>query len=87
MQTMGKVKKMEEKKDICFPDIDESYKYHAVTDNQAYIIEEFRDRGKNLAYRIKECVPSCREQSLALTKLEECIMWVNKAISIHGLNK
>ena len=29
-------------------------------------------------------VPS-REKSLAMTKLEECVMWANKAIAIHGI--
>ena len=29
------------------------------------------------------CAPS-REKSLAMTKLEECAMWANKALALHG---
>jgi hypothetical protein len=28
------------------------------------------------------CLPAGREQSLALTKLEECVMWANRAIAV-----
>lgn len=30
-------------------------------------------------------IEDSREKSLAMTKLEECLMWANKAIALHGL--
>lgn len=34
--------------------------------------------------RLHECllwnIPDCRERSIAITKLEECSMWANKAV-------
>ena len=32
-------------------------------------------------YEIINQLPSSREKSLALTKLEECVMWANKSAS------
>ena len=39
------------------------------------------ETGKELAYLIDEHVPISREQSLALTKLEEAIFWANAGIA------
>lgn len=33
---------------------------------------------------IREVVPDCAERTLAIRKLEECSMWLNKAIVFHG---
>lgn len=35
---------------------------------------------------ILRCAPS-RERSLALTKLEECAMWAEKSLALHGANR
>lgn len=32
-----------------------------------------------------KCVPDSREKSLSITKLEECVMWAQKAIALHGV--
>jgi len=40
-----------------------------------------RDQGKQLAVTILAHTPSSREQSLALTKLEEVVFWANAAIA------
>lgn len=42
--------------------------------------EHFRD----LAVQIVATTPPSREQALALTALEESLMWANKAIAQHG---
>ena len=36
---------------------------------------------KELAYLIDELCPASREKSLALTKIEESIMWANASIA------
>ena len=33
---------------------------------------------------IEKTIPECRERSLALTKLEECMMWIIMADQKHG---
>lgn len=43
-------------------------------------IEELRADAKRLGERIIELSPYSREQSLALTHLEDCIMWAVKAM-------
>ena len=40
-----------------------------------------RDKAKELAMLLADECPDSREKSLALTKLEESIMWANAAIA------
>ena len=63
--------------------IENSFTYHAPKGNQQERYVKLRDTAKALAYLIKETVPTCREQSLAITKLEESIMWANKGIACN----
>lgn len=55
--------------------------YHAPKEGQPAKYEQLRATGKTLAYMIKNLVPNSREQSLALTKLEEVIFWANAGIA------
>ena len=49
--------------------------------NQARRYEIIREHGKDFGlHLVDECPPS-RERSLALTKLEEVVMWANAAIA------
>ena len=54
--------------------------YVQPTDEQKALMQEFRDQAEAL-YRKTETLPNSRGRSLALTKLEEYSMWVNKAIT------
>lgn len=38
-----------------------------------------------LAHQIEGSVPDSREKSIALTKLEEALMWANAGIARHGV--
>lgn len=58
-----------------------SFTYHAPTDSQRIRYQALRDRAFGLAVDLVNLTPPGREQSLALTKLEEVIMWANKAIA------
>ncbi len=40
-----------------------------------------RDAGRKLAQQVMLYTPKSREQSLALTKIEEAIMWANASIA------
>lgn len=63
----------------------ETFKHHEFDDDQIETSELIRDSAEELEATIAMwCVPS-REKSLALTKLEECVMWANKAIALHGV--
>ena len=41
---------------------------------------EFKDQCTTLERLIENLLPGSREASLAITKLEECYMWIGKAI-------
>jgi len=50
------------------------------TESQKHAAKELRKRVLDLAYEIDFAVPDGRWKSLALTALEETLMWANKAI-------
>ena len=51
------------------------------TDEQVHRIEAIRASGKGLATAIINANPGpSRERALALTKLEECVMWAVKSV-------
>ncbi|HEY4554695.1 MAG TPA: hypothetical protein VIG80_15985, partial [Bacillaceae bacterium] len=55
--------------------IENNFKYHAPKDGQPEKYEWLRENGKHLANLIDTLCPNSREKSLAITKLEEAIMW------------
>ena len=57
------------------------YRYHEPKHDQPGRYSIIRDRAKSLARIIDENTPASREQSLALTKLEEAVFWANAAIA------
>lgn len=61
--------------------IDNNFKYHAPDGEQIETYNQLRDAAKGLAERIDEAVPMSREKSLAMTKLEEAVMWANAGIA------
>lgn len=63
------------------PKIENAFTYHAPKEGQPEKYQAIREKAKELAYLIKKLVPDSREQSLAMTKLEECSMWANAGIA------
>jgi hypothetical protein len=61
--------------------VQNDFTYHAPFGDQVQRYGQLRDAGKSLALLIVEMVPTSREQSLALTSLEEAIMWANAGIA------
>ena len=61
--------------------IETSFTYHSPKESQQERYVILRDNAKKLAYEILTFVPPGREQALAITKLEETIMWANKGIA------
>ena len=63
------------------PKIEHAFTYHAPKAGQPEKYQAIREKAKELAYLIKDLVPDSREQSLAMTTLEECTMWANAGIA------
>ena len=57
------------------------FTYHAPHGNQQEKYQNLRLFGLSLAEHIVENTPVSREQSVALTKLEEAIFWANASIA------
>lgn len=53
---------------------------HTPSEAQVSRIEDLRSHAKVLATRIIESQPASRERSLALTHLEDAVMWAVKGI-------
>ncbi|MCP4902586.1 MAG: hypothetical protein GY906_36950 [bacterium] len=63
-------------------DLDRRFNYHPPrTVEIGKLHEIIRSEIKDVAEYIMVEIPKCREQSLALTKLEEAMMWANAAIA------
>ena len=62
-------------------EIEKNYTYHAPKDDQPERYEKIRFKAKMLAAYINENCPESREKSLAMTKLEEAVMWANASIA------
>lgn len=62
-------------------DLRKNFTYHKPKDNQQSRYIEIRDSAFHVALLIKGHTPKSREQSLAITKLEEAVMWANAAIA------
>jgi hypothetical protein len=57
------------------------FTYHAPKGDQAGRYERIRSEAHDLALVIDELAPDSREKSLAITNLEEAVMWANAAIA------
>jgi hypothetical protein len=66
-------------------EIDKRFDYHAPDEEKATMHAIVRDSYKRLASNIADAIPASREQSLALTALEESLMWANAAIARNPL--
>ena len=61
--------------------IEKAFTYHAPKDDQPQKYAALRENGKALAMAMARSCPPSRELSLALTNLEQAIMWANAAIA------
>ena len=61
--------------------IEVAFTYHTPKEDQPARYVELREGGRALSLMILERCPVSREQSLALTKIEEAIMWANASIA------
>jgi hypothetical protein len=60
--------------------IEKNFTYQRPTDDMVPKFTVLREKAKELAILIDENCIDCREKSLAITKVEEAIMWINAGI-------
>lgn len=65
-------------------DLENRFTYHPPKPGQPQIYEQVRYYAKEFADYIDSMVPDSREKSLAITALEECVMWANAGVARHG---
>ena len=63
--------------------INQTFKYHTPKENQSERYQAIREKAKELATLITESTPVSREQSVALTNLQQAVMWANASIAIN----
>ena len=61
--------------------VENNFTYHKPFGNQPERYETIRSAAKELAKTILANTPASREQSVALTSLEEAVFWANAAIA------
>lgn len=64
-------------------DVENTFTYHQPKQDQPVRYEALREKARELAHLILSTTPESREQSLALTHLQETVMFANAAIAIH----
>lgn len=62
-------------------DLERRFTYHPPKPGQPEIYESIRAEAHRFARLIDESVPDGREKALALTKLEEAVMWANAGVA------
>ncbi|AQR77220.1 hypothetical protein ABNB59_17225 [Paenibacillus larvae] len=67
--------------------IENSFKYHSPKPGQPEKYTELREEAKELAYLINEICPNSREKSLAITNLEQVVMWANASIARNEVSE
>lgn len=61
-----------------------AFKYHPPTEEQREKYEQLRAKAKELVYLVNGACPQSRERSLAVTNIEQAVMWANAAIARHS---
>ena len=64
-------------------DLDNIFTYHAPKADQPARYIAIREKAKELAALVQSSTPPSREQSTALTNIQQAVMWANAAIAIN----
>lgn len=62
-------------------EIDIRFSYHKPSEEQIPKYEEIRAAARHFALLLDEMCPESREKALAMTHLEDSVMWANAAIA------
>jgi hypothetical protein len=63
------------------PNIEKNFTYHTPKEGQSQMYTDIRNKVKEFAELMDGICPDGREKSLAMTKLEESVMWANASIA------
>lgn len=63
--------------------IEKNFTYHQPKEGQPEKYQEIRSYAFGFALLINDLCPDGREKSLAMTKLQEAVMWANAAIALE----
>jgi len=74
---LNKRKKMQTKNEL----LEKNFSYHSPTLEKQEKYVKLREKAKELAYLITELCPESRERSLAITGIEQSIMWANASVA------
>jgi len=66
---------------LTIEDLEKRFTYHPPKGDQVQRYDVIRKRILELAEFLDAFIPDSREKSLAITKLEEVVMWANAAIA------
>ena len=61
--------------------LENNFMYHTPKEGQPEKYNELREKAKELAYLMEELCPVSREKALAMTQLEQSLMWANASIA------
>ena len=61
------------------------FDYHAPDEEKKILHEHIRTKCLELAVFLQDNLLECRENSLAITHLEDVMMWANAAVARHPL--
>jgi hypothetical protein len=64
-------------------ELDKIFTYHRPKTGQPETYEAIRETARSLAILINRSCPDSREKSVAITKVQEAVMWANASIAIH----
>lgn len=64
-----------------YKELQTRFTYHSSKGNQSERYQQIRDKAHEMATLIVRLTPESREQSLALTALEEAVFWANASIA------
>ncbi len=70
-----------ERRQAALDDVVRRFTYHPPHGDQTERYQQIRAAGRTLAKLLIACCPDSRERALALTKLEEAVMWANASIA------
>jgi hypothetical protein len=64
-------------------DLRNRFTYYSPKDGQPARYQQIRDAAHDLATLLNQQCPDSREKSLAITHLEDAVMWANASIARH----
>lgn len=69
---------------IDYAELDNRFVHHPPDEDRATLHQGIRDAGREAALRVLQLVPEGRERAIAITKIEEFVMWANAGIAREG---